>query len=141
MNSVIIETPDLQILKQHYQDNTLVLMGWISWFYLWRPILNLMLWGGMIWFIYHKVLFVNFTSIFNEYIIIILIIGIVMAFWLVYTHFKYRYQNNQQPLTANHQNIANDFGVTIQTLRTLQTAERMIIHLDDKGSIQQVEVS
>jgi poly-beta-1,6-N-acetyl-D-glucosamine biosynthesis protein PgaD len=141
MNSMIIETPNLQLLKQHYQDSGLVLMGWISWFYFWRPVFNFMLWGGMIWFLHSKLFLLNFTNIFNEYLVIILIIGVIMAFWLLYIHLQSRYKSDEKTLTANHQKIANDFGVTIQTLRTLQTAERMIIHLDDKGCIQQVEVS
>jgi len=141
MNSIIIETPNLQLLKQHYQDSELVLIGWISWFYFWRPVFNFMLWGSMIWFLHNKVLSLNFTSLFNEYLLIILIIGVLMAFWLLYIHFQSYYKSDQQILTANHQDIANDFGVTIQTLRTLQKAERMTIHLDDKGCIDQVDVS
>ena len=64
-----------------------------------------------------------------------------MAFWLLYIHLQSYYKSDQQILTANHQDIANDFGVTIQTLQTLQMAERMTMHLDDKGRIQQIDIS
>ena len=141
---LIIETPDLQGLRQRYASAILTLMFWFLWFYLWIPVLSLLAWLlGLEAFYREMILFEGFYGerhLLARYGLTILLIGSGYLAWALYNQFRFRgRERRHRHRRVDRETLAGDFGITPTDVARLQEGRRLTITHDATGRIRGID--
>ncbi len=136
----IIETPDLQSLRQRYASTILTLAFWVLWFYLWIPVLSLLAWLLGIESFYREMIL--FEGLYGErrllacYGITVLLIGIAYLGWALYNQFRFRGRERRcEQRRVDDEALAEAFGIVPDEVVRLKSARRVVITHDEAGRI------
>jgi poly-beta-1,6-N-acetyl-D-glucosamine biosynthesis protein PgaD len=142
MSEFIVNHPNLQTSKRRYGDSLLFWFGWITWLHFWQPLLTLLGWGSSLWITHQNFLSPNLVNTLMGYAFILLFLVLMMIGWLTHLYYQdSRQQQIVQPIfVENSQKMVHDFGITTDTLSTLQTAKRITMSLDDHGKIIKIVI-
>ena len=144
MNSLVIDMPSLQTIRQRYASTFITFIFWIFWFYLWIPLISLVAWIMGIDLFYDRMIvmggFDTFVGRLHIYILIIIIMGALTIIWGIYNMQRFRGKERRtHAYPVDVSMTANYFIVNPVDLAEWQQTKNMVIHIDELGMIQSVE--
>jgi len=144
MNSLIIDMPDLQTIRQRYASSFITLLFWIFWFYLWLPLISLIAWVLGVDLLYDRMVveggYDAFIATLPTYALVVVLMGAIFVIWGVYNLQRFRGKERRSHVhPVDNATIANYFIVDPVQLGEWQQAKNLVIHLDELGMIQSVE--
>jgi biofilm PGA synthesis protein PgaD len=144
MSNLIIETPQLQNLRQRYGFAMLTLIFWVIWLYMWLPLISLVAWVfGMELFYYHMIElggYVGFLQLLGWYAVIILLIATVFGAWMLVNIFRFRGKEKRGHIEhVNDEQVAAYFGVDAEYLSGFTNTRSIIVHQTTDGRITCIE--
>ena len=140
----IIETPDLQGLRQRYASAILTLMFWVLWFYLWIPVLSLLAWLlGFEAFYREMILYEGLYGerlLLAKYAITIVVIGTGYLAWALYNQFRFRgRERRHRHRRVDKEALAEAFEIEPIDVSRLQAGRRSTIAHDETGRIRRID--
>ena len=144
MNSLIIDMPDLQTIRQRYASTFITLLFWIFWFYLWLPLISLIAWVLGVDLLYDRMVvkggYDAFVASLPTYSLVVVVMGAVLIIWGIYNMQRFRGKERRSHVhPVENSTIANYFIVDPVQLTEWQQEKNLVIHLDELGMIQSVE--
>jgi len=144
MNTLVIDMPNLQTIRQRYASTVITFIFWIFWFYLWLPLISLIAWVLGIDLFYERMVvnggFDTFVETLPFYALVVVSIGALLITWGIYNLQRFRGKERRTHVhPADASTIANYFIVDPVQLNEWQTTKNLVIHLDSLGMIQNVE--
>ena len=141
---LIINSPDLQTLRQKYAYAVLTFLFWVIWFYLWLPLISLLAWlFGVEIFYQHMVVLeglAGLRDLLGWYALVIVLIGITLLCWSAYNLLRFRGKNKRIRVdTLPLQQMADDFGVDPQAIESCRHGRRIVISHDNHGNISHID--
>lgn len=137
-----IYRPDLQGRLRRGLDNTLTVLGWLVWLYLFIPLITLIGWI----FGYHRldqfVLSSPRASAYTLviYMIVIALAGATLVLWALYNLVRFRgKERRSHPHNITEDALAAEFHVETSQLWRLQRSRIAQIHCDDDGNIAEIK--
>jgi biofilm PGA synthesis protein PgaD len=145
MNSLIIDEPSLQTLKQRFAYSLVTFLFWTVWIYLWLPVISLVAWLAGFHLFYQEMIVQNGAQLFFDlvtfYGLTILSIGIVFLSWAWYNLARFRGKERRKSAKGVEKaDLARLFSVEVDQLGKWHKAKRLIIYHDEEGEIDRVEV-
>lgn len=116
----------------------LALLGWLSWFYFFSPLLTLLLWLFGYKRFNDYIIYEWQTTLNNlkEYEKFFLLAASIFISWALYNWLRFKNKKRRkgygQVSTAD---IANFFQLEEQEIKNLQHSNRIILYFDNKGKI------
>ena len=144
MNSLVIDIPSLQSIRQRYASTLITFIFWIFWFYLWIPLISLVAWVLGIDLFYDRMVvmggFDTFVDRLHIYLLTIVVMGALLIIWGVYNMQRFRGKERRtHAYPVDVSMTANYFIVNPVELMEWQQSRNLVIHIDDLGMIQTVE--
>lgn len=144
MNPLIIESPDLQELRQRYAFAALTFVFWVVWFYLWTPLVSLVAWLFGFELLYDQMILYDGLRALREllgwYALVIFLLGFSLGSWAWYNmkRFGDRDKRRQAPAVTPSE-VAGHFGLPEEDLAAIKAAHRVVISHDDSGRVCGIE--
>jgi len=144
VSPLIIESPDLQELRQRYAFAVLTFVFWVVWFYLWTPLVSLVAWLFGFELLYDQmVLFAGWRALqelLGWYALVILLLALILGSWAWYNlkRFGVRDKRRQSPAVTPSE-VAGHFGLPEEDLAAIKTSRRVVITHDDDGRMCGIE--
>ena len=143
MNTLIIETPHLQNLRQRYGFAALTLIFWGLWFYMWLPLISMIAWVfGVKMFYLHMIElggYVGFLELLGWYTLIVFLIAIIFGGWMLINLFRFRGRERRKPIVqVNDKQVAEYFGVDSEYLSSFTGQRSVTVHQTQDGSISAI---
>ena len=140
MSPLIIESPDLQELRQRYAFAALTFVFWVVWFYLWTPLVSLVAWLFGLDLLYDEMAVFDGWRALQEllgwYALVIFLLALILGSWAWYNLKRFgRREKRRQAPTVTPSEVAGHFGLPEEDLATIKTAHRVVISHDDSGRI------
>jgi poly-beta-1,6-N-acetyl-D-glucosamine biosynthesis protein PgaD len=143
-NPLIMESPDLQTMRQRYSSSFITFFFWVIWIYLVHPLNSLIAWmlGGQ-FFYKNMILLDGWTGLMEKlpsYAVVLLIIAVVFFGWAFYNNA--RFYNRERRRTVMHvtdKTLSDFFNISESDVRTCKNSERLVIDFDDSGQIVSLE--
>ncbi len=139
MNRLIIDNPTGASWIQRFSQRAITLAFWVVFGFLFRPLLTLLAWlvGGHF---FSRAMIQNqgYQALITSagfYLLVIALIVSLLIGWALYNLLRFR--NNERrtrqpdPVTAAEQ--AAFYGLDEATVRQLQGANRLVLHIDENG--------
>jgi len=144
MNTLVIDMPDLQTIRQRYASTFITFIFWIFWFYLWLPLISLIAWVLGIDLLYDRMVvrggYEAFIATLPAYTLVVVAIGALLIIWGIYNMQRFRgHERRTHVHPVDNSTIANYFIVDPARLGEWQQAKNLVIHLDELGMIRSVE--
>jgi biofilm PGA synthesis protein PgaD len=140
VSPLIIESPNLQELRQRYAFAALTLVFWVVWFYLWIPLVSLVAWLFGFELLYDQMMLFDGLRALREllgwYALVIFLLGFSLGSWAWYNmkRFGVREKRRQAP-TVTPCEIAERFGIAEEELTVLKRARHIVFSHDDNGLV------
>jgi biofilm PGA synthesis protein PgaD len=143
MTAPIIEMPNLRSRLVKLRDWVLTGLWWIFWLYLIREIFVIALTVIAERSDAERMATVrDITSTFGFYFQVIVINGLILILWARYNRFRFRGKDRRSAKSAvTAEEIAEGLEMTLLQVQTAQRARRMVVHHDEGGLIQEIEVA
>jgi biofilm PGA synthesis protein PgaD len=144
MRPLIIESPNLQDLRQRYAFAALTLVFWVVWFYLWIPLVSLVAWLMGIEVFYDQMILLDglrgLRDLLGWYGLVIALLGLSLGGWAWYNFKRFggREKRRDSPL-LEPEAIAGHFGLTEGQLAAAKSAQRLVIVHDDGGWVSELK--
>jgi len=144
VSPLIIESPDLQELRQRYAFAALTFVFWVVWFYLWTPLVSLVAWLFGLDLLYDEMVLFDGWRALQEllgwYALVIVVLALILGSWAWYNlkRFRVREKRLQAPAVSPSE-IAGYFGLPEEDLATIKAAHRVVISHDDSGRMCGIE--
>jgi biofilm PGA synthesis protein PgaD len=139
----IIDMPRLRTQLVKLRDWIMTTLWWIFWLYLIREVFTIavdLLSARSDELRMERV--VDITSTFAFYFQIIVINGVVLILWARYNRFRFRGKDRRSAKSSvTPEEIAESLEMSVALVETAQRARRMVVHHDELGLIEQVEVA
>ena len=137
---LIIETPDLQGLRQRYAYALITLVFWILWFYLWIPVISLVAWLLSADVFYREMILLDglrgLADLLGWYGLVITVIVVFYSAWALYNQVRFRGRNRRRKQAeVEPLELADDFNIEPALILPLQEAKRLLIVLGEDGEI------
>lgn len=144
MNTLVIDMPGLQTIRQRYASTIITFAFWLFWFYLWLPLISLIAWVAGIDLFYERMVvnggYQAFIEMLPLYSLIVIAMGALLVLWGVYNMQRFRGKERRTHVhPVDNSTMANYFIVDPMQLEQWQKARNLVIHLDGLGMIQAVE--
>ncbi len=147
MEGLIIESPDLQSVKQRYGSKLMLYAWWTLWLFLCLPAIKLITWALFFHLFYvqmiaHKSILEIFSTI-HIYVTIFLALSVLMGIWTLYRKYSTRRRRKLKRVSSplQQEELAEHFNVKTEHVSTLQASKRAVLHLDNTGKLHDFEVS
>lgn len=143
---LIIESPDLQTLRQRYTYAALTLFFWIFWFYLWIPVISLIAWLLGIETFYDQMVVQSGLEALRElldfYITVILALGVSLTGWALYNQIRFRGKERRtlQP-NVGKKEVAQFFELEPALTARLQQAKYIELGHNEQGQLVTIKSS
>jgi biofilm PGA synthesis protein PgaD len=137
---LIIESPDLQTLRQRYTYAALTLFFWIFWFYLWIPVISLIAWLLGIETFYDQMVvqagLEAFSELLDLYITVIMALGVTLIGWALYNQIRFRGKERRtlQPNVSKNE-VAQFFELDPILTTRLQQAKYIELGHNEQGQL------
>jgi len=141
---MVIDSPDLQTLKQRYAFSLITLVFWVLWFYLWLPLISMVAWAFGIQAVYrHMVVlggFEGLARLIGAYVIAIAVMGVLFIGWALYNYYRFRNRQRRTNIQAvSPEQLAGYFDVSEERLLEATEARRVVFHFTPEGGIDHIE--
>lgn len=142
---LIIESPDLQTLRQRYAFAALTLVFWVIWFYLWIPVISLLAWLlGLEFFYQHMVVLEGLRGLLDTgvwYALVVVAIGLAFVSWSYFNLLRFRGKDKRRrPPEVPDEEMARFFGIDQADLQHARRARRLVVRYGEDGSIAGIDV-
>ncbi len=141
--SLIIESPSLQTLRQRYAYAVLTLFFWVFWFYLWIPVISLVAWLLGIESFYDQMVVKAGLEALQEllglYTTVIMALGFSLTGWALYNQIRFRgreRRKGQSPVDTEE--VARFFAIEPAMVERLQAAKFVEMTHDEEGHLQAI---
>lgn len=139
-NSLIIDTPKLQSLRQRFASTFLTLVFWVLWFYLWIPIVTLLGWWLQVEAIQHQMVTLGgykaFLDALPTFLAITAGFSALLAIWALYNFARFRGLDRRKPSSPVDQKaLLQVFNISQDDLITAQTEKVMVVYFDQDEKI------
>ena len=144
MSPLIIESPDLQELRQRYAFAALTLVFWVVWFYLWTPLVSLVAWLFGLDLLYNEMVLFDgwhaLQDLLGWYALVIVLLAFILGSWAWYNlkRFGVRDKRRQAPAVTPSE-VAGHFGLPEGDLAAIKSARRVVISHDDRSHVREIE--
>jgi poly-beta-1,6-N-acetyl-D-glucosamine biosynthesis protein PgaD len=145
MEGLIIESPDLQSVKQRYGYKFMSYAWWTLWLFLCLPAIKLITWALFFHLFYVNIIadknILDIFSTIHIYVTIFLCLSVLIGIWTLYRKYstKRKIKRHSSPLPQDE--LAAHFNVNTEQVSTLQASKRAVLHLDNTGTLHDFEVS
>lgn len=141
---LIIESPDLQTLRQRYAFAALTLVFWVFWFYLWIPLISLLAWLFGIELFYEHIILMEGLRGLKEtgvwYALVIVIIGVIFMGWSYINLLRFRGKDKRhKPPDVHRAEIARFYGLSESDVDRVRRARRVVVHHNEEGRIAVID--
>lgn len=145
MNSLIINRPELQSTSQRVIYPIITFAFWMLWVYIWLPLFSLIAWGFGVQLFYDEMIlqsgFEAFIELAGTYGVIIILLGSSLLSWALYNWGRFR-NKERRKMTGllDPKEMAEYFQVDAEELIVWHDANRVVVHHNEQGDIEQVEI-
>ena len=141
--SLIIESPSLQTLRQRYAYAVLTLFFWVFWFYLWIPVISLVAWLLGIESFYDQMIVQAGLEALQEllglYTTVIMALGLALTGWALYNQIRFRGRERRMSHpTIGNEETARFFAIEPAMVERLQAAKLVEITHSEDGRLQAI---
>ena len=141
---LIIESPNLQSLRQRYAYAALTLFFWVFWFYLWIPAISLVAWLLGIEILYDQMVVQAGLEALRELLIfygaVITVLGLSLTGWALYNQIRFRGKERRTLLpNISNNEIMQFFDVDPALAIRLQQATHIELTHDEQGCIVTIQ--
>ncbi|MCD2450647.1 poly-beta-1,6-N-acetyl-D-glucosamine biosynthesis protein PgaD [Methylicorpusculum oleiharenae] len=140
MRPLIIDSPNLQSLKQKYLSTLLTFVFWVIWLYLWMPLITLIGWWTGIDLFYVHMIKLNGNQLLYQDLFFFLkgisLLGSTLAIWALYNYFRFRKVDRRTALPpVKNEQLSAFFGIEKDNLHNLQDTKYISVYFDQDGQI------
>ena len=145
MNPLIINRPELQSTSQRVIYPIITFVFWMLWIYIWLPLLSLIAWGFGVQLFYDEMILENGFDALIElagiYAMMIFLLAAALLGWAQYNWVRFKNVERRRAIDlVSTEDMAEYFQVDKEKLIIWRDANRMVVHHNEKGEVERVEV-
>jgi biofilm PGA synthesis protein PgaD len=145
MNPLIINRPSLQSSSQRMIYPVITFIFWMLWIYIWLPLVSLVAWGFGVQLYYDEMILESglesFLSLAGTYAMMIALLGASLISWALYNWKRFKNKERRSKIESlSTEEVAEYFNVDKNDLMGWHGANRIVVHHNDKGDVEHVEI-